>query len=112
MEAAQAAAQSIFEMAARQRPPWACEIVEREIRPATPSSGEEEDSDAEEAEGYARVAVKATLGGKVLTIVAQVGQLRGGLKFFRRQGLVELEDIDTHMYPYDAESLEEDWADG
>ena len=95
MEAAEAAAQQIFEIAARQTPPWACEIVERE-----------------DGKKHARVAVKAELKGEVLTLVAQVGQKKGLLKFFRNEGLKKLANIDTGKFPYDAESLEECWDEG
>ena len=96
MEAAEAAAQQIFAMARRQAPPWTCCIAERD-----------------DGEAFARVAVRATCGNEVLTLVAQVeGGGSGELKFFRREGLERLEDINTSMMPYDADSLEECWEDG
>ena len=95
MEAAEVAAQRIFDMAARQTPPWSCAIAERD-----------------DGRAFARVSVKAVLDDDVLTLVAQVRQKKGGLKFFRREGEQLLADISTSDFPYDEESLEENWVDG
>lgn len=99
MAAAEAAAREICEMAARQQPPWSCVIAERD-----------------NGEVYARVAVRAVLGEKALTLVAQVSQQAKAfepagaeLKFFRRDGEELLSKIDTKVSPYSAEGLEECW---